>query len=116
MDRQDRQNDGVSLGDRWPGETLALNPQDYTDELANLDLSEDQAREMLEVLWQIMSQMVQLGWGVDSVSLLLPELFGKSETNASSEARSDVEYTHTNNQLERGPAIRSAGEEDSEDG
>ncbi|MCB1950003.1 hypothetical protein [Nitrosomonas sp.] len=32
---------------------------------------------MLESLWTIMSTLVDIGWGVDTVQILLPDLFAE---------------------------------------
>ena len=56
----------------------SLNPDDYRQDLASFDLTEDQKKELLEALWQIMATLVNIGWGVDTVQSLLPELFGET--------------------------------------
>ncbi len=48
---------------------LQLEPDDYRDELAEFELTPEQETELLQVLWNIMSTMVDLGWGLDSVQL-----------------------------------------------
>lgn len=53
---------------------LELNPEDYREHLDD-DLSEEQQNELLHILWDIMRTMVDIGWGVDNVQLVLPELF-----------------------------------------
>lgn len=52
-----------------------LNPQDYCDDLAELQLTDEQASELLNALWHIMSIFVDIGWGVDTVQIVLPDLF-----------------------------------------
>ena len=60
-----------------------FNPEDYKQDLGTTTLSDEEI-EMLRALWHIMSIMVDIGWGVDSVQVLLPELFEKaSEQNSS---------------------------------
>ncbi len=54
---------------------LVFNPEDYRHHLDGIELTEAQQNELLETLWQIMSTMVDIGWGVDSVQMMLPELF-----------------------------------------
>ncbi|WP_370335306.1 hypothetical protein [Parvularcula marina] len=39
----------------------------YAEHLADLDLTDDQAREMLAIMWDIMVQFVDLGFGVHPV-------------------------------------------------
>ena len=52
--------------------------EDYRHHLSELDLSEDQKDELLKTLWHIMSTFVDIGWGVDTVQMFLPELFDQS--------------------------------------
>lgn len=54
---------------------LKLNEQDYLEHLDTFDLTDAQKTELLQTLWNIMSMMVDIGWGVDSIQLMLPELF-----------------------------------------
>lgn len=54
---------------------LKLNEQDYLEHLDTFDLTDAQKSELLQTLWNIMSRMVDIGWGVDSLHLMLPELF-----------------------------------------
>jgi len=39
------------------------------------DLTYEQQTELLQTLWNIMSTFVDIGWGVDTVQMCLPELF-----------------------------------------
>ncbi len=55
-----------------------LNPDDYREELAEFDLTEEQENELLQTLWHIMSTFVDIGWGVDTVQMFLPDLFEKA--------------------------------------
>jgi|GEM_PF-3614173 len=61
---------------------LELDPKDYTEHLSAFDLTEDQERELLQTLWHIMSIFVDIGWGVDTVQIILPELFGEVATES----------------------------------
>lgn len=54
---------------------LKLNEQDYLEHLDSFDLTDEQKTELLQTLWDIMSRMVDIGWGVDSMQLMLPALF-----------------------------------------
>jgi len=56
---------------------LKLEPDDYCHHLSEYDLTEDQQNELLQSLWYIMSTLVDIGWGVDTVQMLLPELFAE---------------------------------------
>ncbi len=57
---------------------LTLNPDEYREHLAGFELTEAQENELLQVLWQIMSTMVDIGWGVDTVQMFLPDMFEKA--------------------------------------
>ena len=63
--------------------------EDYRDELKDFDLTDEQAEEILHTLWNMMSAMVDLGWGVDTVQIVLPELFVKA-----CNSESDSLYKH----------------------
>lgn len=67
-----------------PPHDVGFNPDEYMEDLKDCDLSDEQKHEMLQALWHIMSSMVDLGWGVDTVHIVLPELFSKAadENNA----------------------------------
>lgn len=54
---------------------LILDPDDYRQDLAVLNMTEQQENELLEVLWNIMKTLVEIGWGVNSVQYLLPDIF-----------------------------------------
>jgi len=61
---------------------LELDPDKYRKHLGECDLTEAQQNEVLQVLWQIMSTMVDIGWGVDSVQMFLPDLFKKASMDS----------------------------------
>lgn len=48
-----------------------LDAAEYIDDLSELDLTEEQKRELLEILWSIMRTMVELGVSVDLCGQLL---------------------------------------------
>lgn len=56
---------------------LKPEPDDYCHHLNEYDLTEDQQNELLQSLWYIMGTLVDIGWGVDTVQMLLPELFAE---------------------------------------
>jgi hypothetical protein len=56
---------------------LKFESDDYRHHVEEFDLTEEQQNELLASLWSIMSTMVDIGWGVDSVQLLLPDLFSE---------------------------------------
>ena len=67
--------------------SLAFNPDDYRHHITEFDLTLEQQNELLETLWHIMSTMVDIGWGVDNIQLMLPELFN-------GESKPDTVNTH----------------------
>ena len=54
---------------------LAFNPDHFREDLAELELSREQENAILESLWNIMCAFIDIGWGVDSIQLLFPDLF-----------------------------------------
>jgi len=48
--------------------------EEFRPDLAEFGMRRDQEDELLLTLWQIMSAFVDLGWGVDSVQMVFPEL------------------------------------------
>ena len=61
--------------------TLNFDPDHYRHHLEGMDISEEEAQELMAVLWQIMQTFVDIGWGVDAVQQVFPELFEKTSTN-----------------------------------
>ncbi len=55
--------------------SFAFDPQHFSQEIEELAIDPKQAEALLENLWHIMAGFVDLGWGVDSVQLLLPDVF-----------------------------------------
>ena len=63
----------------------AFNAEEYRPYMAEFDLSEEQANELLATLWEIMKAFVDLGFGVDSIHRFLPalcEISGEVDTGA----------------------------------
>lgn len=60
-----------------------LDMEDFREDLAESDLTDEQAKALLGALWHIMSIFVDIGWGVDSVQHFLPEVFGKAHDSGS---------------------------------
>lgn len=54
----------------------------YRDDLRELSLSKAQEDELLQTLWNIMSIFVDIGWGADTVQIVLPELFADVAQNS----------------------------------
>lgn len=72
---------------------LHLNPEEYRHALADLDISQAQQDALLYALWHIISTFVDMGWGVDTVRIVLPELF----ENAGSDSQKMLEQKHHEN-------------------
>lgn len=63
-----------------PSETSALAPltfdsEAFREDIAEMELTDEQARELLQTLWNIMCVFVDIGWGVDAVQLMFPDLY-----------------------------------------
>ena len=56
---------------------LAFDPSEYVDYMAGFDLTDAQQVEVLQTLWHIMVSMVDMGWGVDNIQLMLPDVFNQ---------------------------------------
>lgn len=50
-----------------PPAMAVFNPDEYMSDLEGLDFTEEQKVEFLRTMWWIMSAMVNLGFGIDSV-------------------------------------------------
>jgi len=70
-----------SAGPRPP----VLDADCYMPMLDEINASEEDKRELLAVMWDIVCHFVNMGYGVDSLSLLFPDLLGNS-----CEAREDI--------------------------
>jgi len=57
---------------------LKLDLNKYRDDLSEYKYTPEQENQMLQAIWDVMTMMVHLGWGIDSVHMLLPELFEKA--------------------------------------
>ena len=62
-----------------------FDPQAYRHHLDSMDISEEDAHQLLAALWHIMQTFVDIGWGVDSVQQIFPEIFnGASQSEQDS--------------------------------
>lgn len=57
---------------------LQFDPDNYREDIAAFEYTEEQQNKLLQTLWHIMSAFVDLGYGVDTVQMFLPELFEKA--------------------------------------
>lgn len=81
---------------------LQLNPDDFAEEMKAFDLDEDQAREFLQTIWDILIMCGDLELGFDPVSLICGQN-GQSGDAAPLAAPDMVEsfnHTQTNNEKE----------------
>lgn len=62
-------NDAKGALDKSTLSPPKLDPEEHRDKLAALELTKEQENELLQTLWRIMSTMVDLGWGLDTVQL-----------------------------------------------
>jgi len=79
-----------SEGPGYPG-ALAMDRNEWLPYLAEFEISEEQKIELLQTLWDIMTNLVYMGWGVDFVYLAIPALaeFNK-QSNLNSAARNEA--------------------------
>lgn len=94
---------------------LKMDPARYREYLEDFDLTEAQQNELLETLWHILSTMVDIGFGLDSVQMLLPVMI----ENAGMETQDSVKEMGSAasfNQLatERPEHNQESGKEDTE--
>lgn len=87
---------------------LDLTAEQFRHHIDEFDLTEEQQTELLQTLWNIMSTFVDIGWGVDTVQLYLPELFNEPSSDKLApdsgkllESNSSPEHLH-NAQREQG--------------
>jgi len=55
-----------------------LDLEKYRDDISEYYPTLEQQDEVLRILWDIMKTFVDIGWGVDGVQMVLPELFEKA--------------------------------------
>lgn len=60
--------------------TLNFDPDHYRHHLDGMDISEEEAQQLMAALWHIMQTFVDIGWGVDAVQQIFPDLFEKTST------------------------------------
>ena len=82
-----------SGGEDSPYAPLKLDPDLFMDDLGTFEISKNQKLELLQTLWNIMSAMVDIGFGVDAVQYLLPDVF----ENASRDSVKLIELKDTQN-------------------
>lgn len=109
----DQSLDGKARDEREPlsaalpiaSPVLALDVSRYSQHIAELEITEAQANELLKTLWGIMSAFVDLGFGGDPLRLAVPLLFEDSFPGLSNE----VSLEHTDNSSNAEDAARKDG-------
>ena len=73
-----------------------LDLEKYRPLIAEFEMSEDEKNALLESLWHIMKAFVDMGFGVNSIQILFPELFenpsGNVDEMLSSEHPTNIEH------------------------
>mgnify|MGYP000023516566 CR=1 FL=1 len=54
---------------------LKLDTDAHRHHFSEFNLTIEQQNELLQALWYIMSTLVDIGWGVDTVQMLLPDIY-----------------------------------------
>ena len=82
MTTTEKETPDAPCGPREPEDQNAhrLDPdiEVYRHKLAKFKLAESKETELLQTLWNIMSNMVDIGHRVDTIQMFLPSIFGKS--------------------------------------
>lgn len=68
---------------------LSFDPADYREHLDSCPITEDQKDELLRALWDIMCAFVDLGWGLDAVSLVLQNTSTSTPDGVEAEPKSE---------------------------
>lgn len=74
-----------------PGQALAtpiLDPADYAEELASMNLTDQQAGEVLEILWNMMGFFARTGFEVDVCGLIFQD-FNEASAPESDDGKLD---------------------------
>ena len=71
-------------------EPLLIDLEKYRKDLSGFEMTTEQENELLQVLWNIMSIFVDIGWGVDTVQLVLPDLFKEVAPDSEKRIESDT--------------------------
>lgn len=62
----------------------------YRSDISEFDLPDEQANQVLKALWDMMVMMVDLGWGVDSVHMLFPDLFENAGSDSGKSVKENI--------------------------
>jgi hypothetical protein len=104
--------DGIDDGqirDGYPG-ALQLDVQDYLPGMDDFDMSEERKVEFLHTLWEIMSALVDLGWGVDSIHNFIPALreisSNETSTDEKMESHTGADFAKASRAEDGGSQVR----------
>jgi len=67
-----------------------LDVEELKEDLAYFEMTEAQEEELIGVLINIMETFVNIGWQVDTVHMVLPELFEKDGSDSGNSVDSEV--------------------------
>lgn len=87
---------------------LGFDPEDYMHHMEDFDMSPGQKRDALYALWHIMATIVDIGFGLDTVHIVLPNIF----ENASRDSRKLVEKKSIQNTVASTPLIRAGNSDE----
>lgn len=105
-----RESNAIITGHALP--LLKLDPDKYRDRISGCYADEERQNEVLNALWNIMRMMVDMGWGVDSVQVLLPDLFQKAGADSGKLLKQkDTQITSNRKTARSSFAYRATGKE-----
>ena len=70
--------------------SIEFDSDKYRNDISEYEYTTEQENEMLRALWDMMIMMADLGWGADSVQMLLPALFEKSGTDSGKSLQQNI--------------------------
>lgn len=82
LSKTDNPAKGLPLPDKNINPTLILEPDHFRADLEAFQLTREQENELLQTLWNIMAAFVDIGWGVDTVQMFLPDVFEKAVSDS----------------------------------
>lgn len=85
-----------------------LDPDEYMDCLEGFNLSTAQKHDVLHALWHIMGTVVDIGFGLDTVHIVLPETFEK----ASPESTKLLDRDRANKPISKAPPTKKGTRND----
>lgn len=78
---------------------LELDPDEYRHYLKDVKVSDEQAEQLLEGLWHIMRTFVDIGWGLETIQKLLPELAESSSPDSANPIKQKRHLTLVHNRV-----------------